>query len=143
MIQHYSPLCSLTSLFSELSNPGNLPLTAVSVQRTLSSPNQARGKLTMTIKNHNPEELKVIYLESMPWLLQFYLHTIQIHCDGHRRGTGIVSSLCLFLTNSLHTNPLLHQMILFPVYHIHLPCLIHGPPHFNPFSHYHRRVLFK
>jgi GPI-anchor transamidase subunit T len=60
----------------------------------------------MTIKNHNLEELKVIYLESMPWLLQFYLHTLQIHCDGHRRGTEIVSSLCLFLADSLHTNPL-------------------------------------
>jgi phosphatidylinositol glycan class T len=64
-----------------------MPLTAISARRMLTGPNQARGKLTLVIKNNHENELKVIYLEAMPWLLQFYLHTLRIHSDGRRRGT--------------------------------------------------------
>jgi GPI-anchor transamidase subunit T len=64
-----------------------MPLTAISARRTLSGTNQARGKLTAVITNNYPEELEVIYLETMPWLLQFYLHTLQVHYEGDRHGT--------------------------------------------------------
>jgi len=64
------------------------PLTAdthsavpLSVQRTLRGPSQARGQLSVVITNNWLTEIHVIYLETMPWLLQFYLHTLRIHSD--------------------------------------------------------------
>lgn len=31
-------------------------------------------------------ELKTSYLETMPWLLQFYLHSLRVLCNGVSRG---------------------------------------------------------
>jgi phosphatidylinositol glycan class T len=53
----------------------------LSVQRTLRGSSQARGQLSIVITNNWLTELHVIYLETMPWLLQFYLHTLRIHSD--------------------------------------------------------------
>ena len=73
--------------FSELVGPNEAPLAAISIQRTLRGSSQARGELLTVIRNNNPTELKLIYLETMPWLLQFYLHTLQVSCNAHLRST--------------------------------------------------------
>lgn len=58
----------------------------LSIQRTLRGSSQARGQLSVVVKNNNPTTVQVMYLETMPWLLQFYLHTMRIHSDGVPRG---------------------------------------------------------
>ena len=64
------------------------PLNSLSVQRTLRGSSQARGRLSVIVKNHHATPLHVLYLETMPWHVQFYLHTMKIHVDGLRTGTA-------------------------------------------------------
>lgn len=64
------------------------PLTHISVQRTLKGSSQAQGQLSVVVTNHLPISIQASYLESMPWLLQFYLHSLKIYYDGVSRGTS-------------------------------------------------------
>lgn len=54
--------------------------------RTLTGSTQSRGRLSVLIRNDVAEEKELIYLETMPWLVHFDLHTIQLHIDDTRRG---------------------------------------------------------
>jgi len=63
-------------------NAGDLSHMPLSVRRTLRGSSQARGQLSVVLTNNWPTEMHVIYLETMPWLLQFYLHTLRIYCNG-------------------------------------------------------------
>lgn len=65
-----------------LSSP-DPPLTNLTVERILSGGNQARSNLAVLFKNRGSVPVRVVYLETMPWLLQFYLHTIRITLAGH------------------------------------------------------------
>ena len=38
------------------------------------------------LENRAHAELKTSYLETMPWLLQFYLHSLRVVCNGAPRG---------------------------------------------------------
>jgi phosphatidylinositol glycan class T len=60
-------------------SPGTTPF---SVKRTLTGSSQAFGRLSVVITNHRTEAINVLYLETMPWLLQFYLHTLEARIDG-------------------------------------------------------------
>lgn len=60
-------------------SPGSTPF---SVKRTLTGSSQAFGRLSVVITNHRTEAINVLYLETMPWLLQFYLHTLEARIDG-------------------------------------------------------------
>jgi len=68
-------------------NAGDLSHMPLSVRRTLRGSSQARGQLSIVLTNNLPTEMHVIYLETMPWLLQFYLHTLRIHCNSEPCGT--------------------------------------------------------
>lgn len=59
-----------------------IPLTPLSVQRTLKGSSQDRGQLSLVIINHEPTTVYARYLETMPWLVQFYLHTLQARAKG-------------------------------------------------------------
>ncbi|TFK48825.1 Gpi16 subunit, GPI transamidase component [Heliocybe sulcata] len=75
----------LESVFSyPLDHPAE-PLSQVSVQRTLKGTSQSRGQLSVSIANSLPSEIQAIYLETMPWHVQFYLHTLKIVVDGQAR----------------------------------------------------------
>ena len=66
--------------------PSSIPLTHISVRRTLKGSSQSRGRLAVSITNNMPISIQTSYLESMPWLLQFYLHSLQVHLNGVSRG---------------------------------------------------------
>ena len=66
------------------------PLTPISVQRTLKGSIQSQGQLSVVITNHLPIAIKTSYLETMPWLLQFYLHSLRTYHEGVSRGTSLV-----------------------------------------------------
>jgi phosphatidylinositol glycan class T len=55
---------------------------AISVKRTLRGSSQAWGQLETVITNESPVMVQVIYVETMPWLLQFYLHTLEARVNG-------------------------------------------------------------
>jgi len=90
--------------------PPLVPLTAISVQRTLRGSSQSRGHLTAVITNNNPTELQIIYLETVPWLLQFYLHTLKTFCDGVARADLI--SVMAYTPSIPHSSPTTFQSIL-------------------------------
>lgn len=67
-------------------SPAIAPMTQLSVQRTLKGSSQSDAQLFVTVTNHLPIEIRTAYLETMPWLLQFYLHTLRAEIDGRSRG---------------------------------------------------------
>ena len=61
-------------------------MTDFEISRTLVEKTQSRGKLTVSIKNNRPDDLQLLYVETMPWLITFYLHTLDLRLDGQKRG---------------------------------------------------------
>ncbi|KAG7097205.1 hypothetical protein E1B28_004576 [Marasmius oreades] len=103
---HYELGSSLAEPFNvgiewagELEYPSALrdsSLMPISIHRTLQGPTQDKGRLLVTLRNNGPNELKVLYLETMPWLLQFYLHTTTMHIDGIPRN-DLISNVSYIL----------------------------------------------
>lgn len=54
--------------------PPSPPLT---VSRWLTGHGQERGGLQVLLKNTSPEPLEIVYLESLPWFMKPYLHTLR------------------------------------------------------------------
>lgn len=59
------------------------------MRRTLKGTNQAEAQLTLVVTNNLPVQVTAGYLETMPWLLQFHLHTLHAHVKGVARGEFI------------------------------------------------------
>ena len=64
----------------------------MSVQRTLKGSSQSDARLSLAITNNLPVQVQTGYLETMPWLAQFYLHTLRVRSDDVSRGTCTRSS---------------------------------------------------
>ena len=62
----------------------------ISVKRALRGSSQAWGQLEAVITNQSPVMVQVIYVETMPWLLQFYLHTLEARVNGTKTGPSIL-----------------------------------------------------
>ena len=67
----------------------------ISVKRTLRGSSQAWGQLEAVITNQSPVMVQVIYVETMPWLLQFYLHTLEARVNGIKTGLSMLFYLIL------------------------------------------------
>ena len=61
--------------------------SALSIQRTLKSVNKYRGSLNVAITNNRGGDIQTRYLETIPWFVQLYLHTLRIECNGTSRGS--------------------------------------------------------
>ncbi|KAF8184185.1 GPI transamidase component PIG-T [Pholiota molesta] len=88
-------------------SPGTTPF---SVKRTLTGSSQAFGRLSVVITNHQTEAINVLYLETMPWLLQFYLHTLEARIDGVVE-PKIISDLT-YIPSIPHSRPTTFQVAL-------------------------------
>ncbi|RDB15183.1 GPI transamidase component PIG-T [Hypsizygus marmoreus] len=86
------------------------PTSSLSVQRTLRGSSQARGQLSLVLKNHRNTSLHVVYLETMPWLVQFYLHTLQIYINGSRNDDAM--SDMTYMPSIPHARPATFQCVL-------------------------------
>ncbi|KAH9948307.1 Gpi16 subunit GPI transamidase component [Amylocystis lapponica] len=86
------------------------PLTHLSVQRTLKGSSQSDAKLSVIITNNLPVQIQTGYLETMPWLAQFYLHTLRVYSDGHSRDD--LSSIVSYTPPEPHSRPALLQAVL-------------------------------
>ncbi|KAH6911862.1 GPI transamidase component GPI16 [Coprinopsis sp. MPI-PUGE-AT-0042] len=74
------------------------PQGPVSVKRTLTEKSQLSGRLDVEVINHhrtsqgtkNPDgSIDILYLETMPWIVQFYLHTLVPKINGVVRPDAI------------------------------------------------------
>ncbi|KAH9831441.1 Gpi16 subunit GPI transamidase component [Rhodofomes roseus] len=86
------------------------PQTHISVHRTLNGASQHAGQLALTITNNHDIQLQTGYLETMPWLLQFYLHTLHAHIDGMPRDDLV--KLISYIPPLPHVQPALLQAVL-------------------------------
>ncbi|THH31595.1 hypothetical protein EUX98_g2584 [Antrodiella citrinella] len=90
--------------------PPSPPLTPISVQRTLKGSIQSQGRLSVVITNHLPITLQTSYLETMPWLLQFFLHSLQTFHNGVSRDDLV--SIVSYTPPVPHLRPTLFQALL-------------------------------
>ncbi|KAL4247935.1 GPI transamidase component PIG-T [Abortiporus biennis] len=86
------------------------PLTHISVHRTLKGYSQSRGVLSIDVTNNMPITIQTSYLESMPWLLQFYLHSLKLYYNGVSRDDLI--SIVSYTPPVPHSRPTLLQAVL-------------------------------
>ncbi|CCL99760.1 uncharacterized protein FIBRA_01782 [Fibroporia radiculosa] len=86
------------------------PLTHLSVRRALHGSNQYSAQLFISVKNNSPVQVRTGYLETMPWLLQFYLHTMHAHIDGVPRDDLV--TLLSYTAPVPHARPTLLQAVL-------------------------------
>jgi len=100
----------------EWANPFSYPLEyhshsiPFSVKRTLRGSSQAWGQLSVVITNHRSSTVHALYLETMPWLLQFFVHTLEARVDGTVRD-GIISNLT-YIPSVPHSRPTTFQVLL-------------------------------
>ncbi|KAI9436413.1 GPI transamidase component PIG-T [Lactarius psammicola] len=73
------------------------PLADLSVRRTLKGSSQTHGELSVVVRNNRPVPVRTHYLETMPWHVEFFLHTLSVTCGD--RGAKCES----LLTNITYT----------------------------------------
>ena len=74
---------NLRVLFSEaaqLPEPASSPLL---VSRWLTGHGQERGGIQILLKNTSPSPIEIVYLESLPWFMRPYLHTLRATISGN------------------------------------------------------------
>ncbi|KAH9919179.1 Gpi16 subunit GPI transamidase component [Epithele typhae] len=86
------------------------PLADISVHRTLKGVNQANAQFALSVRNNLPVEVRTGYLETMPWHLQFYLHTLEARVDGVLRDDLV--SVLAYTPPEPHGRPALLQAAL-------------------------------
>ncbi|KIL69133.1 hypothetical protein M378DRAFT_7850 [Amanita muscaria Koide BX008] len=90
----------------------------ISVDRTLKGTSQASGHLSLFITNRLADtDLKIVYLETMPWHLQLYLHTMRaevlsMQSGGKRDDDHEVVSLLNYIPSIPHSRPTTLQALL-------------------------------
>ncbi|KAI0312755.1 GPI transamidase component PIG-T [Amylostereum chailletii] len=57
------------------------PSSDFSVLRALKGASQTQGELSLVLRNNLPVTQRVLYLETMPWHVEFYLHTLRVFCE--------------------------------------------------------------
>jgi phosphatidylinositol glycan class T len=69
-------------------------LSPLSVNRIITTPDQSRGTLHISVINNEMHVLDVLYTETLPPLVTLYLHTRAVTVDGTPFGSlGIFLSL--------------------------------------------------
>ncbi|EKM49853.1 uncharacterized protein PHACADRAFT_154478 [Phanerochaete carnosa HHB-10118-sp] len=90
--------------------PLDAPPSALMIRRTLKGSDQYKGRLSVVLTNSAMAEVKTSYLETMPWLLQFYLHSLRVICDGIPRDDLV--SIISYTPPVPHARPSLLQALL-------------------------------
>ncbi|EAU80935.2 GPI transamidase component GPI16 [Coprinopsis cinerea okayama7 len=86
------------------------PQTSLSVQRTLKERSQLNGQLSVSLTNHDETTLEVLYLETMPWIVQFYLHTLVPRVNGVVQNEAV--SNISYIPAIPHSRPTTFQAVL-------------------------------
>ncbi|KAJ4485920.1 Gpi16 subunit GPI transamidase component [Lentinula aciculospora] len=88
----------------------NPTLVPFSVRRNLLGSTQDRGQLSIVVTNNQQDTLQLLYLETMPWIIQFYLHTIRVHSDDVPRD-DLISNMSYVLPVP-HARPATFESVL-------------------------------
>ncbi|KIY72968.1 GPI transamidase component GPI16 [Cylindrobasidium torrendii FP15055 ss-10] len=82
----------------------------ISFRRMLHGNSQDRGQLVVTLDNHLDNAIDILYLETMPWMVQFYLHTMTVEHNGSVDNT-LLSNLS-YIPPVPHAQPATFQVIV-------------------------------
>ncbi|KAJ3044984.1 hypothetical protein HDV00_012404 [Rhizophlyctis rosea] len=66
------------------------PMHDLRVNRYLTGYGQERGGLSIDLQNRNKTPLNITYLESLPWIIKPYIHTLKIESTNGNRKSDIV-----------------------------------------------------
>ncbi|KAJ7464085.1 GPI transamidase component PIG-T [Mycena latifolia] len=61
------------------------PSSPITARRVLRGSGQALGQMSVVIGNRAAHEVQALYLETMPWIVQLYLHTLHASIDYRPR----------------------------------------------------------
>ncbi|KAI0047315.1 Gpi16 subunit, GPI transamidase component [Auriscalpium vulgare] len=86
-------------------------LSDFSVRRTLQGTTQTHGRLTVVLRNNRQTEIQTLYLETMPWHVEFYLHTLTVTCLGGKPCDHLFSNMT-YIPPVPHAKPALLQAVL-------------------------------
>lgn len=109
-------LCFVTTLAhnsTALSSNPTPPETQLTVVRSLRGSDQTRGGLTVQITNHLENPQRVYYVETMPWIIKFYLHTLTTSIDSEPR-LDIIQHPITYRPSNNRTPTLLEIPLLLP-----------------------------
>lgn len=96
-----------------LEQPGR-PLTDFEVTRTLTGATQAQGLLRVTLRNLRDHDIELLYVETMPWFVTFYLHTLALTINGVRRGMLFNYPIDNMVTEFDNQDELMTKMVYTP-----------------------------
>jgi hypothetical protein len=83
----------------QISTGPMFPQLPINVQRVLTGAEQTHGGLRLGITNMGDTTFTTAWLETMPWFIQFFLHTMELRVDNQKRGKYEYSALfSLYLT---------------------------------------------
>ena len=89
------------------------PATQVTVIRSLRGSDQTRGGLTVNIRNHLENPQRVFYVETMPWVIKFYLHTLTTSVNSEPR-SDVIQNPITYPPSNNRTPTLLEIPLLLP-----------------------------
>ena len=98
-----------TALSSNPTPPG----TQLTVVRSLRGSDQTRGGLTVHITNYLENPQRVYYVETMPWIIKFYLHSLTTSINSEPR-LDIIQHPITYLPSNNRTPTLLEIPLLLP-----------------------------
>ena len=111
---------TLAHSFTALSSNPISPTTQLTIVRSLRGSDQTRGGLTVHITNHLENPQRVYYVETMPWTIKFYLHTLTTKIDSEPR-LDIIQHPITYLPSNNRTPTLLEiPLLLPPLSHVQL-----------------------
>ncbi|KAI0287503.1 GPI transamidase component PIG-T [Multifurca ochricompacta] len=86
-------------------------LADLSIRRTLKGSSQTHGVLSIVIRNNQPVTIRTHYLETMPWHVEFFLHTLRVSC-GDGTNCDYLFTNMTYTPSQPHANPALLQATL-------------------------------
>ncbi|KAH9961840.1 GPI transamidase component PIG-T [Russula compacta] len=84
------------------------PLSDLSVRRTLKGSSQTHGELSIIIRNNQPVTVRTHYLETMPWHVEFFLHTLRVSCGDNAKCDHLFTNMT-YTPSQPHDKPALLQ----------------------------------
>ncbi|GJJ08822.1 hypothetical protein Clacol_003041 [Clathrus columnatus] len=86
----------------------------LSIERSHSGTSQAKGRMHVTIKNMQNFSQLVTYLETPPWIIKFYLHTLTIRVNDEEELRNDILQFINYIPTESNKPTLFESILLLP-----------------------------
>jgi len=83
------------------------PLSDLSVRRTLKGSSQTHGELSVVVRNNRPVPVRTHFVETMPWHVEFFLHTLSVTRGDRGAEYGSLLTNMTYTPSRPHATPAL------------------------------------